>query len=459
LPETRAYVYTMISDFSEESQPSPATVASGDGTGTWIVVIPPPPAGYNTNMPFNPGHYRLYRTVTDSSGNATYYQVTEVPINPLGTVTISDSATDAVITANLVLSTIGFAAPPAGLQGVVMMANGIAAGFTNSREVWFSAAYLPHAWPPQYALTVDYPIVGLTANGSSLNIVTEGSPFIATGVTPDTMTIGKITANEPCISRGSVVSSGEGAYYASPNGIQLLNSGGTTNVTEQIYEKEFHYSLSPPQWASSRYGSSFATFIKGTPIPSQTAEDVLSPSMDTLGYSGFVMDSGDTNTPFTYLRTPNIETVQVVNAYSDELSGQIFVLNSDGSIMQWNPPTGNPGTTTLRSWQWKTKKFRFTAPQEFAAFMVLFEVPPEVTITLGVRNTDQMQIFDPTSQYLIIRVYADGNPIVVREIQKSGEVLTIPGGFKAELWEYQLEGQVGVRFFKCASSIKELKAA
>ena len=59
-----------------------------------------------------------------------------------------------------------------------MMANGIAAGFTNEREVWFSAAYLPHAWPPQYALTVDYPIVGLTANGTSLNIMTEGRPLL-----------------------------------------------------------------------------------------------------------------------------------------------------------------------------------------------------------------------------------------------------------------------------------------
>jgi hypothetical protein len=449
LPETRAYVYTMISDFAEESQPSPATVASGDGTGRWTIVIPAPPAGYNTNAAFNPGHYRLYRTVTDSQGNATYYQVTEVPINPVGTVTIHDSASDSTITANLVLSTIGFAPPPAGLQGVVMMANGIAAGFTNSREVWFSAAYLPHAWPPQYALTVDYPIVGLTANGSSLNIVTEGSPFIATGVTPDTMTIGKITANEPCISRGSIVASGEGAYYASPNGIQLLNSGGTTNVTEAVYEKEFHYSLLPPQWASARYGSSYAGFIKGQPIPSQ----------DTLGYSGFVMDSGDTNTPFTYLRNPFIATVHVVNAYSDELSGQIFVLDSDKSVMQWNPPSGNPGTTTLRSWQWKTKKFRFTAPQQFKAFMVLFEVPPEVLITLGVRNTDQAQVFNPLTQYLIIRVYADGNPIVVREIQKSGEVLLIPGDFKAELWEFQMEGQIGMRFFKVASSVKELKAA
>jgi hypothetical protein len=462
LPETRAYVYTYITDFSEESQPSPATVASGDGTGTWIVVIPQPPAGYNTNIPMTPGHYRLYRTVVDSGGNATYYQVTEVPINPTGTVTIHDSALDAAITANLQLSTIGFAPPPAGLQGVVMMANGIAAGFTNSREVWFSAAYLPHAWPPQYALTVDYPIVGLTANGSSLNIITEGSPFIATGVTPDTMTIGKITANEPCISRGSIVASGEGAYYASPNGVQLLNSGGTQNVTASVFEKEFLYSLLPPQWASARYGSSYATFIKGQSIPSQNyllqPTDIPSP-YDTLGYTGFVMDSGDTNTPFTYLRTSAVGAIHVLNILSDELSGQIFILQSDKQIMQWNPPIGVPGTTTLRSWQWKTKRFRFTAPQQFKAFLVLFEIPPEVTVTLGVRNTDQAQVFDPTAQYLIIRVYADGNEIVVREIQKSGEVLLIPGDFKAELWEFQLEGQVGVRFFKVASSVKELKAA
>ena len=65
VPETRAYLYTYVTDFSEESMPSPATVASGDGTGTWVVVIPAPPAGYNANHPMNPGHYRLYRTVTD----------------------------------------------------------------------------------------------------------------------------------------------------------------------------------------------------------------------------------------------------------------------------------------------------------------------------------------------------------------------------------------------------------
>jgi hypothetical protein len=449
LPETRAYVYTYVNDFDEEGQPSPATVASGDGTGTWIVVIPQPPAGYNSGGDMNPGHYRLYRTVTDSSGNATYYQVTEVPINPAGTVTISDSASDTSITGNLMLNTIGYAPPPAGLQGVVMMANGIAAGFTNEREVWFSAAYLPHAWPPQYALTVDYPIVGLTANGTSLNIMTQGSPFIATGVTPDTMTIGKITANEPCISRGSIVSAGEGAYYASPNGIQLLNTGGTENITLQIYEKEFHYSLLPPQWASAKYGSSYAGFVKGSPIPSD----------DGLGYYGFVLDSSVPNVPFTYTRFP----IQIVNAYSDELSGQIFLLMSNGTVMQWNPPVGSSSvtlatSTSLRSWQYKTKKFRFTAKQQFKAYFCLFDVPPEVTFTPGVRNTDQSQIYNAATQYLICRVYADGNEILVREIQTSGEVLLITGGLKAELWEFQFEGIIAMRFFKCASSVKELRA-
>jgi hypothetical protein len=106
-----------------------------------------------------------------------------------------------------------------------------------------------------------------------------------------------------------------------------------------------------------------------------------------------------------------------------------------------------------------SKQFRFPHKQQFMAFMVLFEVPPEVTITLGVRNTDQAQQFDQTKQYMIVRVYADGRQVVVREIQHSGEVLTIPAGFKAELWRFQFEGQISLRFFKTASSIKELRAA
>jgi hypothetical protein len=453
--ETRAYIYTYVSQYGEEGPPSAATVATGATTGTWTISIPAPAAADLTGRSIATGaHWRLYRTVTDTSGNATYYQVTEVPINYAGVTIIHDSAPDSVIATNLPLSTIGYSPPPAGLQGVVMMANGIAAGFTNSREVWFSAAYQLHAWPAQYALTVDYPIVGLTANGTSLNIMTEGSPFIATGVTPDTMTIGKITANEPCISRGSIVSAGEGAYYASPNGVQLLNTGGTTNITQYIWEKEFHYTMLPQQWASGKYGLTYVTFIKGAPVPGPQ------PSLAIAGlpsFSGFTLLSIENDVLFSYISVP----VNVTNAMTDELSGQIFDLRADGTIMQWNPPIPVVDTTMLRQWQWQSKKFRFTFPQQFKAFMVLFDVPPEITATLGARVTDQtaLETLNLATQYMIVTVYADGRKIVAREVQKSGEVLLITEGFKAELWEFYFTGQVQMKFFKCASSVKELRAA
>lgn len=434
--ETRAYVYTYVSAYDEEGPPSPAATATGDPAGVWHIVIPAPPAADNDNR--NITRVRLYRTVTDTQGNASYYQVTEVPVTWTVAIPITDNFT--TITANQILPTIGMTPPPAGLQGVVMMANGIAAGFCNEREVWFSTPYMPHSWPASYALTVDYPIVGLTPNGASLCIITKGSPFIATGLTPDSMTIGKVTANEPCISRGSIVAAGEGAYYASPNGIQLLNTGGTENMTQQIYEKEFHNALDPPVWASGRYGSAYVAFFKGPPVSGD--------------HGGMVIDySQGNNMLFSYLHFVN----QIVNAMNDEYSGQLFALLSNRSVMQWNPPISSP-VSQLWNWEWKSKQFRFPHPQQFKAFEALFEIPPEVQITLGPRNTDQAQVFDPTSQYLTLTVYADGRQIVIREIQTSGEVLLIPGGFKATIWEFYFQGQIGLKHFKAASSVKELKA-
>ena len=78
--ETRAYVYTYVTAYAEEGQTSPSTVATGDINGFWYIEIPiPPPADLSTN---NITTVRLYRTIVDSAGNATYYQVSEFPINP-----------------------------------------------------------------------------------------------------------------------------------------------------------------------------------------------------------------------------------------------------------------------------------------------------------------------------------------------------------------------------------------
>lgn len=447
IPETRAYVYTYVSAYGEEGPPSPAAVQTGDPSGTWTVTVYNPTSTMMTNR--NLTDIRIYRTVVDSSGNATYYQVTQLPIvgAPGAARIYSDSYIASDITSNQQLQTVDFTGPPSDLQGVVLMANGIAAGFSNSREVWFSAAYQLWAWPASYALSVDYPIVGLTANGNSLNVMTEGPPYIISGVTPSTMTVDKISANEPCIGRGSIAASQEGAYYASPNGVIVLSPSGDTNITQSIYEKEYHWSVLPWTWAAGRYGESYVAFSKGAGIPS------IDPDGDIL--NGLVLDNQDSNVPLSFLKFLNT----VVNLYQDELSGQLFSVASNGTIMQWNPPIGVPGTTTLWAWEWKSKKFRFTMPQQFKAFLVMFDVPPEVTITLGPRNQDPNQTFNPATQYLIVQIYADGNLLTTREVQVSGEVLLINNGSKWTYWEIRLQGQVQIRMFKMASSVKELKSA
>ena len=448
--EVRTYVYTYVSAYGEEGAASPPATETGNPTGTWTITIPAPDPASTTDR--NLTAVRLYRTVSDASGNAAYYQVPYSDTDDdfpwtSGDTIFSDTKTPLEIVSNSPLTTELYTGPPDDLQGVVMMANGIAAGWSNEREIWFSAAYLPHAWPASYAITVDYPIVGLTANGASLNIMCKGAPFIATGVTPDTMTIGKISSNEPCISRGSIVSSGEGAYYASPNGVILLNSSGTTSMTEFIYEKEFHNSLQPWNWAAGHYGMSYVSFIKGNGLT----------GVDPDGFTlhGLVLDKEDKNTPFCYLHFPTT----IVNMYFDEISGQLFEILSDGRVMQWNPPIGDPGTTILWDWMWRSKQFRLAFPASFKAIKTIFVVPPEVQITLGPRNTDQNQVYDPATQYLTIKVFADGKFVMVKEQQKSEEILLIPDGFKATLWELELQGQVEVQHLKMATSVKELKKA
>jgi len=219
------------------------------------------------------------------------------------------------------------------------------------------------------------------------------------------------------------------------------------SITEFVYEKEFHNRLEPWNWAAGHYGMSYVAFIKGTGL--------IGIDPDGAILHGIVLDKEDKNTPFCYLHF----STTVKNMYFDEISGQLFELLSDGRVMQWNPPVGIPGTTTLWDWTWRSKPFRMAFPASFKAIKIIFGVPPEVTIVPGVRNTDQNQVYDPATQYLIVRVFADYKFVMVKEIQKTEEILLIPDGFKAILWELELQGQIIVAHLKMATSVKELRKA
>lgn len=438
--EARAYVYTWQNQFSEEGPPSPPTVVTGPSLGAWEIGVTPPTADDSLDRALTTTN--IYRTVTGASGAATFYRVGSIPI---GQTAFSDTLTDAQAANSLLLPSASWNGPPADLQGVVQLANGIMAGWSNKKEIWFSEAYTPHSWPAGYSVSVPYPIVGLAAVGSALTILTEGPPQIAIGNTPGTMSLGAIMANEPCISRGSIVAAGEGVYYASPNGLILVNTSGTQNATQNILQKEEWIKSNPYAHAGGKYSMAYVALIKGD------ASNKNGLIIDHQAYSLATLMPANLNTPFSWLDLP----APVVNVYNDELSGQLFFI-AGGTLYQWNPET----VTARFPYIWRSKDFKFPFAQQFAAGSVQFDLPPVGSypaVTSKSRNTDQNQTYDPTKQLLLLRVFADGRQILVREIQEAGELIKLPSGFKAVYWSFQFEGIVDVRFAQFATSVKELR--
>jgi hypothetical protein len=441
--EVRSYVYTWVTAYGEESAPSPAVTAQGPADASWAFTVPPPPFSVTNNR--NITKLRVYRTITDTSGNAAF---TNINIGPedfgIGVGFVIDGSLSTALSGNAIIPSLfndpitgaltSWDAPPADLQGVVQMANGIMAGWSNEVELWFSVPYLPHAWPAAYSLTVDAPIVGLAAVGTSLVVCTEGSPWMATGVSPNAMTLGVIKARDPCISRGSICAAGEGVYYASPNGLIVVNSTGTVNVTTEFMSKENWIKTNPYDFAAARYNQAYMAAVRNG---------------DTSADNGMISDRETPNTIFSFLHFSD----KVANVYNDELSGSAFVVTQT-EVIEWNPSDAQ----SYEPYVWQSKEFRFPFAQQFIAGCVLFDVPDSLTIPPPTtHNTDQNQTFDPSSQYLLIYIYADKRLVLVREILQSGEVFKIPSGFKARYWSAKLVGQVTVRDFEIATSTKELQ--
>lgn len=411
--EVRSYVYTWVTLYGEEGPPSPPATLQGNVNGTWNVHGFHPTTGQRAQAPLV--SCNIYRTVTGSDGTANYYLAGNVPLTATG---FADNWANSDITGNIILPSTTWTPPPADLQGVVNMANGMLVGWSNERELWFCEPYRPHAWPAAYAVVVNAPIVRLAAIGQSVVVLTTGMPWIATGATPSTVTMGRIETREPCISRGSVCPAGEGAYYASPNGVILVNTMGTTNVTQLFIDKEHWSRMGIENFAASKYSAAYVAFVKGS----------------KLHDNGIAIDHQTQNSLFTFLSTGQ----EVVNVYLDEFSGSTFIV-TDTEVIEWNPSQ----IDSVLPYKWRSREWRFPKVQSFIGGEVYFDVPDVIDIpvpTSATRNTSQNQDFDPTKQYLLLKVFADGRLVYVRELIQSGELILFPSGFKATYWQFQFEG-------------------
>jgi hypothetical protein len=188
LIDTRFYVVTHVTDWGWESAPSPVSasvdVAQND---TVTVRVPRPPDGRQIQK------WRVYRSNVGTQ-DAAYQFVKDVLVAD------EMSYVDMVASEDLgeVCPTFGWVEPPYRwdnssaqeikppkgddpfLRGLVAMPNGVLAGYIDN-YVAFCDPYHPYAWPVDYQITTDTPIVGLGVFGQSLFVGTMGNPYVISG--------------------------------------------------------------------------------------------------------------------------------------------------------------------------------------------------------------------------------------------------------------------------------------
>lgn len=425
---TRAYVYTWVNQFGEESSPSLPVLGAGNANATWNIGNITDPAAPAGNQPSWSKKY-LYRTITGASGQTTYYRVGEVAI---GTTTYADNAsvmTDAVLANNLILESTTWAPPPVDLEGMVAMPNGFLIGFKGN-QLYMSEPYHWHAWPEEYKQAVEAPIVGLGVFGQTCVVCTQAHPTTVTGATPANCSFTKSDTNEPCLSRGSIVSTTDGVIYASQNGLILVSSAGFNNITSQVITREQWITRYTPQFLrAARYQNGYLA-LRELPAPQDEAR------------SAFFIDPTELKVALTEFS--DFESVD--GLMSDFWSGEVFLLHN-GAVKRWDAPSDD-----IMPVKWKSKEFQYLFKENFGCYAVYWDDDRYSDVSYGVGVL-------PTDEKVRLRVMADRQVVYDEEVPVNGGPVRLPSGFKADIWQFELIARAPVYSLHIASTMKELKGA
>ena len=393
-PETRAYLFTYVSAYGEEGPPSPASglVSVSPNSTTAISLLGTPAGSYNITLK------RIYRSSAVGS-SAQWQFVADVPV-------ATTSYTDTIVQANLgeVLQSEDWVAPPAGLKGLRLMANGAAVGFVG-KTLYFSEPNLPHAWPHQYP--IDFDIVGIATYGQFVAVLTTSFPYLFQGIDPAAMSSSKLPLPQACVSKRSIVETGNGVIYASPDG--LVEIGATNDViTKGLFNRD--------QWQAF--------------VPS---------SIQTYAYNGRIHCMYSTGSArgclvfdFTgqgaVLTTNDIHTTTAVTAGFYDASTDRLYLAQGSNIVRFDQGSAVP-------YIWKSKVFRLSAPENIGIGQVVAESYP-----------------------VTFKLYCEGALKLTKTVNNNNQ-FRLPSGFRAYDWEFQLEGMAEVAEVVLASSTTELKSA
>ncbi|SEH89866.1 hypothetical protein [Paraburkholderia hospita] len=449
----RVYVYTFVTAFGEESEPSPASASINWQAGQTITLagMQAAPAGRNIVS------QRIYRSQTSISGTDLYFIAER-------------AASSANFVDNLPLNSqnepipsLNWNAPPDDLTGLISLPNGMMVAF-RKKELWFCEPYRPHAWPQAYVLTMDFDIVALGAYGTTIVVATSGQPYIVAGVSPDTMSQEKLELNLPCVNPRGMVDLGYAIAYPSNDGLVVASSAGARVVTDQLMTRDQWLRTAPARFVAGQYyGRYFASYAYAEPN-------------GNVREGSFVIDL--TGQDATMHRV----AFRADATWYDVQTGQLYVcmgtsiyefdsLEAENEILVWrsklfvNPKPTNFGAILVEADLTLT-------PEEEAAIQAaidaaiaynasIFDLPSiggEINggaLDAYALNGDILQRVTAHEQrFVAVAVYADDK--LVATVSKLNEMARLPGGFLAQKWEVEITANGDVSQVTLAGTGAEL---
>lgn len=446
------YAYTWVTDLGEESEPSPLSDSVEWSPGLIVTVngFSAPPVNRRVTL------MRIYRSQTSATGATELYFIAE-----------RAAVTSAFIDDNLSISepipSTDWNAPPDGLQGLIPLPNGMMAAFVG-KKLYFCEPYRPHAWPEKYVLTMDYPIVGLGAFGSSVAIMTTGTPYVASGTAPENMVPEKLELNLPCVNARSIVDLGYAVAYASHLGLVSIGSGGASVVSNGILTRDQWQQMNPYSFIAGQYAGRWMASYAYTDVTGEDKRGII--IIDLSGDQPFIIRNTD----------------YAMSMYYDIETGALYLLKGGTDIYEWDA-ISEPFGEQL----WRSKKFVTSTEICFGALLVEGDdtMTPAQKKALNDKARAIMaankaimdshhvggdiggaaigvlpfagSLLDATERdvtSLAVSVYADG--VLRWTTTKLNQVVRLPAGYLARTWEIEVRGNIQVSNIIMAISASEI---
>lgn len=391
----------------------------------------------------------IYRSV---GGNENFFRVAEIPV---ADTTYSDTVLGSALGEEL--PTLTSYTPPKNLHSLVALANGSLAGIAGN-EICFSEQYRPHSWPIANRYAFAGQGVAAYATGNSVLVLTDTNPVVATATIPEAASVASLPTYAPCVAKTGVVDAGGACLYPSHDGLYLASPGDVKNVTDGVYRYDEWQAIHPETFVAAFFDQRY--YAMHDAVAGATAKIM-------------VLDLAEPDSI--------VEIDERVGAmYTNPWDGRLYIGKAN-KIYVWDEDDSNRYLGF-----WYSRVYQLGTPLNFTCAQVHAQYSDIVPLDTGVQDANAALMADaddvngalgsaPINTYAIngsaitpvtqatrrwvqFSILRDGEIVFTKELSTS-DAFRLPGGYRSELYSFQITASIPVHSASIAQSMQELVQA